>query len=81
MNPTLPVPLDVKLMNLTASVLFVGFVALVLAAGAWWVLRHPGFSIARIVVQGDLTHNNAVTLRDNATVYGTGRVQVRTIPL
>ena len=65
MNPTLPVPLDVKLMNLTASVLFVGFVALVLAAGAWWVLRHPNFSMARIVVQGDLAHNNAVTLRAN----------------
>lgn len=65
MNHTLPAPLDVKLMNLTASVLFVGFVLLVLAAGAWWVLRHPGFAIARIVVQGELVHNNAVTLRAN----------------
>jgi cell division protein FtsQ len=34
MNPALPAPLDVKLMNLTASVLFVGCVLLVLAAGA-----------------------------------------------
>ena len=38
---------------------------LVLAAGAWWVLRHPALSIGRIVVQGDLVHNNAVTLRAN----------------
>ena len=65
MNNTLPAPLDVKLMNLTASVLFVGCAALVLAAGAWWVLRYPGFAIARIVVDGDLVHNNAVTLRAN----------------
>ena len=72
MNPTLPAPLDVKLMNLTASVLFVGCAALVLAAGAWWVLRYPGFAIARIVVDGDLVHNNAVTLRANVGPHLTG---------
>jgi cell division protein FtsQ len=65
MNNTLPAPLDVKLMNMTASVLFVGCAMLVLAAGAWWALRYPGFAIARIVVQGELVHNNAVTLRAN----------------
>lgn len=65
MNNTLPAPLDVKLMNLTASVLFVGCAALMLAAGGWWMLRYPGFAIARIVVDGDLVHNNAVTLRAN----------------
>jgi len=65
MTDTLPAPLDVKLMNLTASVLFVGCALLVLAAGAWWVLRHPALGIGRIVVQGDLVHNNAVTLRAN----------------
>ena len=65
MNTAMPAPLDVKLMNLTASVLFMGCVVLVLAAGAWWALRHPALSIGRIVVQGDLVHNNAVTLRAN----------------
>ena len=65
MNTAMPAPLDVKLMNLTASVLFLGCVVLVVAAGAWWVLRHPALSIGRIVVQGDLVHNNAVTLRAN----------------
>ena len=34
MNQTLPAPLDVKLMNLTASVLFVGCAMAVLAAGS-----------------------------------------------
>ncbi len=33
-------------------VLFVGCALLVLAAGAWWVMRYPGFAIARIVVHG-----------------------------
>jgi cell division protein FtsQ len=72
MTDTLPAPLDVKLMNLTASVLFVGCALLVLAAGAWWMVRHPAFAIARIVVQGDLAHNNAVTLRANVAPQITG---------
>ncbi|NMM75937.1 cell division protein FtsQ [Acidovorax sp. SRB_14] len=67
MTDSLPAPLDVKLMNLTASVLFVACAGLALAASAWWLLRHPAFSIGRIVVQGELVHNNAVTLRANVT--------------
>ena len=69
MNTTLSVPLDVKLMNLTASVLLMGCVLFVLAAGVSWVLRSPGFSIKAIVVQGELAHNNAVTLRANVTPH------------
>ena len=65
MNAALPSPLDVRLMNLTASVVFVACALLVLAAGTWWALRHPAFAIGRIVVQGELVHNNAVTLRAN----------------
>jgi cell division protein FtsQ len=65
MNSTLPVPLDVKLMNATASVLFAVCAAVGLAAMAWWALRHPAFAITGITVQGDTAHNNAVTLRAN----------------
>lgn len=65
MSEALPAPLDVKLMNLTASVLFVLCAVLVLAAGAWWALRHPAFAIGRIVVQGEMAHNTALTLRAN----------------
>ena len=65
MNAVLPSPLDVKLMNLTASVVFFACAVLVLSAGTWWALRHPAFAIGRIVVQGELVHNNAVTLRAN----------------
>lgn len=69
---TLPAPLDVRLMNWTASALFMGCALSVLAAGAWWALRYPGFSIGRIVVQGELVHNNAVTLRANVAPHLAG---------
>ena len=74
MNAALPSPLDVKLMNLTASVVFVACALLVLAAGTWWALRHPAFAIGRIVVQGELVHNNAVTLRANVAPHLMGNI-------
>jgi cell division protein FtsQ len=43
----------------------VGCALLVLAAGALVGDALPRFAIARIVVHGDLVHNNAVTLRAN----------------
>lgn len=52
-------------MNATASLLFSGCVLVLMAAGAWWFLRHPYFSIARITVQNELVHNSALTLRAN----------------
>ena len=63
MQQTLPLPLDVKLMNWTASVLFLGCALLALAAGVHWLLSRPVFAIQRIVVQGDLMHNSPATLR------------------
>lgn len=65
MTPTLPAPFDVKLMNWTATALFLGCAVFVLVAGGQWALHHPAFAIGRIVVQGELVHNNAVTLRAN----------------
>lgn len=65
MATTAPVPFDVKLMNLTATLVFAVFGVVLLAAGAWWVLRQPFFPIAGIRVDGEVTHNNAVTLRAN----------------
>lgn len=72
MSYSLPAPFDVKLMNVTATVLFLGCAALGLAAGSWWALRHPAFNIGRIVVEGELLHNNAVTLRANVAPALTG---------
>ena len=65
MGAAIPVPFDVKLMNVTANIVFALCACLLLAAGAWWVLRQPFFPIAAIKVDGEVTHNNAVTLRAN----------------
>ena len=65
MNATLPQPMDVKLMNLTATVLFAACGLLLAAAVGWWALRNPLFAIGGITVLGDTTHNNVATLRAN----------------
>ena len=39
MSAALPTPLDVRLMNATASALFVALAALGLAAVPWWCAR------------------------------------------
>jgi cell division protein FtsQ len=58
-------PADVRLMNITATVLFVACALLLVAALGWWAVRHPIFSLGGIVVQGDVAHNSAATLRAN----------------
>jgi cell division protein FtsQ len=64
-SDSIPVPFDVKLMNVTATLVFAVFALTLLAAGAWWVLRQPFFPLAGIKVDGEVTHNNVVTLRAN----------------
>lgn len=41
------------------------FVLMVLALGVAWLMRQPLFGLSAISVYGDVTHNNAVTLRAN----------------
>ncbi|MDO8283445.1 MAG: cell division protein FtsQ/DivIB [Rhodoferax sp.] len=65
MNHAVAAPADVKLMNMTASVLFMAFVVLGVLATVRWVVRLPVFDVKGITVTGDVTHNNAVTLRAN----------------
>lgn len=65
MASSIPVPFDVKLMNLTATLVFALFAFMLLAAGGWWVLRQPFFPLAAIRVDGEVTHNSEVTLRAN----------------
>lgn len=65
MTQPLATPFDVKLMNVTASALFLAFALMVVAAGAGWASRHAVFAISGITVTGEVTHNNAVTLRAN----------------
>lgn len=64
--PTLPLPLDVRLMNVTATLLL-GLVAIGLAALALaWAARQPVFALRSIRVEGDVTRNSVSTIRANA---------------
>ena len=72
MNLIVPAPLDVKLMNLTASVLFVVLALGVLGAAALGASRHAVFAIRGIAVTGEVTHHNAVTLRANVLPHLSG---------
>lgn len=65
MKKAMPLPMDVRLMNFTASLLLVGGVLLGLSGWARWVLSHPLFSIQSISVQGEVSRNNAVTFKAN----------------
>jgi len=65
MSTTLPLPLDVRLMNLTTSLLATVLLLGCMAAGLWWALRNPAFAIGHITVEGDTAHNSAASLRVN----------------
>lgn len=58
-------PLDVKLMNLSTTVLMVVFAVLVLGMAVRTVSQLRAFDIRSIKVMGQVTHSNAVTLRAN----------------
>lgn len=65
MKKTMPLPVDIRLMNMASALLLTVLVCLVIGGGAWWLIRHPAFAIQQILVQGEVTRNNAVTLRTN----------------
>ena len=65
MNPSLPVPLDIKLMNTMALLLALVFAGLLLALAASWLMQQQLFRLTAIKVVGDVRHNNAVSLRAN----------------
>ncbi len=61
----LQIPADVRFMNGLSALFILAFVAMVLAIAVAWLMRQPLFNLGAISVQGDLAHNNAVTLRAN----------------
>jgi cell division protein FtsQ len=63
---TATLPPDVRLMNATANILWIG-VALGLAAMAVaWAARWPLFNVRAIRVEGDVARNSVATIRSNA---------------
>lgn len=67
-----PLPPDIKLMNGVALVCGLAFFAMTLAVLVSWLMRQSLFNLSAISVQGDMTHNNAVTLRANVAPRLTG---------
>lgn len=59
-------------MNALTVALGLVFAIMVLALGVAWLMRQSLFSLSAISVQGDVTHNNAVTLRANVAPHLTG---------
>lgn len=59
-------PGDVRLMNMTAAVLFALLAVALVAAMVLWAARHPLFSIRAIRIEGDVTRNSVATIRANA---------------
>ena len=65
MTSSVTSPLDIKLMNITAMVLFLGFIVMGAVVTARWMVRLPVFDVRGIAVSGDVSHNNALNLRAN----------------
>ena len=71
-QPVVVLPADVRFMNSVAALLGLVFGVLLLAALFSWLVRQPLFNLSAIAVQGDVAHNNAVTLRANVAPRMTG---------
>jgi len=65
-------PLDVRLLNITASVLFVVAGLIAVVGVVTWLVRQPVFSVSSIRVEGDVTRNSVSTIRSNALPQITG---------
>ena len=66
LGSTLPVPADVRLMNVVASSVYLLAAVGALVAGVLWLMRSPLFPIRGIQLDGDLLRNNVPTIRANA---------------
>jgi cell division protein FtsQ len=65
-------PPDIKLMNLVTLLCGLAFAVMALAVMVTWLMRQSLFNLGAITVQGDMTHNNALTLRANVAPRLTG---------
>ena len=64
--PALPLPADIRLMNVTAALLAAIGVCVLAVMLLMWVGRQPLFAVKSIRIEGDLAHNSVLTIRANA---------------
>ena len=70
--PASALPVDVRLMNAIAVVVFTLAVAALVAAGFAWVARRPAFQFGDVRLEGDLQRNSVTTVRANAMPHLAG---------
>ena len=68
-------PLDVRLMTVVTRGLVLVFAVLCLGAVGTWIVRHPGWAVRAVAVQGDVSHQNAVGLRAQLAAPMRSRLQ------
>jgi cell division protein FtsQ len=67
-------PIDIRLMNSAASLLFIAAVLSFVVIGVRWFVRLPLFHVQAIQVDGDTTHNGAPALRSHVLPRMEGNV-------
>lgn len=65
MSAAVPVPVDIRLMNVTANVLLLGCVVAVAMLLGSWAARLPIFALTSIKVEGELNRVDATELRND----------------
>lgn len=70
--PAQALPVDVRLMNAIAVVVFVLALVALAAAAVAWAARRPQFQFADVRLEGDLQRNSVTTVRANALPHLAG---------
>ena len=70
--PASALPVDVRLMNAIAVVVFTLALVALVAAGFAWVARRPQFQFGDVRLEGDLQRNSVTTVRANAMPHLAG---------
>lgn len=60
-----PLPMDIRLMNWVSAMLLAGLLVGLVAGVGWWAFRNPAFNLRAIVVEGEISRHNSITLRAN----------------
>jgi cell division protein FtsQ len=71
---TADLPADIRLMNATANILWIGVALGVLAMAMAWAARWPLFNVRTIRIEGDVARNSVSTIRANAAPHLSGNL-------
>ena len=70
--PTPALPVDVRLMNVIATIVFTLALVALAAAALAWAARRPQFQFGDVRLEGDLQRNSVTTVRANAMPHLAG---------